>query len=310
MRHSWRLSLCPALPFAAVVALAAGGCNQSPQSAAIGTQDSTSQDSAVTKIAARPTATPTPTPDAHKIANWAQGRVLNEVPVRSGNKVFALTFDDGPWPIYTRQILRILKENNVKATFFMVGSVVREYPKIAREVVAQGHAVGSHSWSHPSRPRNAVAEIQKTNVALREIGVRNTMFRPPYGLLKNGMAQQALKEKQAVFIWSADSHDWKKPGARRIANAILNQATPGGIALMHDGGGAREGTVAALPIIISELKARGYKLVTVPELLKHRYIVPPKPKKVDPKKAGKSKAPTVASATQTPTAQPSETAAH
>lgn len=240
-------------------------------------------------MAARPAPKLTPMPvatakpDAHKIPTWAQSRVLHEVPVRRGNKVFALTFDDGPWPIYTRQILRILKENDVKATFFMVGSVVREYPKIAREVQAAGHAIGNHSWSHTARPRNPVAEIQRTDVALREIGVRNTMFRPPYGMLKNGMARQALKEKQAVFIWSADSNDWKKPGARRIANSILNQATPGGIALMHDGGGAREGTVAALPRIISELKERGYKLVTVPELLKHRYLAPRKTKKVKPK---------------------------
>ncbi|MDF2439727.1 MAG: peptidoglycan-N-acetylglucosamine deacetylase [Abditibacteriota bacterium] len=288
-RSLFSLSFCSSGLVCSAIGLMLSGCQQASQTAALEAPAlATLQKPQPPKIVVRPTPKPTPTPDPHKIPAWAQGRVLNDVPVKPGDKVFALTFDDGPWPVYTRQILRILKEHDVRATFFMVGSVVRAYPKIAREVKAAGHAIGSHSWSHASRPRNAVAEIQRTNLALREIGVRNTMFRPPYGLLKNGMARQALKEKQAVFIWSADSNDWRKPGARRIANSVLNQATPGGIALLHDGGGAREGTVAALPRILSKLKERGYRLVTLPELLSRRYIAPPKPrksKKPAPKKA-------------------------
>lgn len=276
---------------------ALGGCNSAPQSQT-GANGESGANAQTLALAPTPTATPrpTPTPDGQAIPAWAQSRVLNEVPVKKGDKVFALTFDDGPWPTYTRQILKILKEHDVKATFFMVGSVVREYPQIAREVKAAGHAIGNHSWSHPSRPRDAVGEIRKTDAALRDLGVsKTTLFRPPYGMLKNGLAKQAMKDKQVVLIWSADSNDWKRPGANRIANAILNQATPGGIALMHDGGGAREGTVAALPRIISELKERGYKLVTVPELLKHRYIAPPKPKKTPQVKKVQTQS------TQTPT---------
>lgn len=247
---------------------------------------------------AAPRATPTPTPEPYldqKIPKWAQGRVINDVPVRPGQKVFALTFDDGPWPEYTEQILSVLAQYNVKATFFMVGQEVQRRPQIARAVRDAGHAVGTHSWSHPSRPRDAVAQIKRTDAIIkRTLGFWPTCFRPPYGILKNGMARQAMKEKQAILIWSADSNDWKRPGSSRIARYILNQSSPGGIALMHDGGGSRGQTLAALPEIITTLQSRGYRFVTVPELLKMRYVAPPKPAKKKSKtaraSAGKSTA--------------------
>jgi peptidoglycan/xylan/chitin deacetylase (PgdA/CDA1 family) len=213
-----------------------------------------------------------------RIEPWARGKVLRQVPVRKGNKVFALTFDDGPWPDYTRQILRILKEHDAKATFYMVGSVIREYPKLAREVHAAGHAIGNHSWDHPARPKDPVGQVTRTNAQIKKVmGVESTGFRPPYGIMAS-MARQAQREGQPVLLWSADSGDWSKPGASRIASRILNQATPGGIGLMHDGGGNRTQTVAALPAILRGLKARGYKLVTIPELIRHRYVAPKKPK--------------------------------
>ena len=210
-----------------------------------------------------------------EIAPWARGKLLTGVPVRKGDKVFALTFDDGPWPVYTRQILRILKENDAKATFYMVGSVVADYPELAREVVRDGHALGNHSWDHPSRPRDAVRQVQRTNAEIkRATGFSPTSFRPPYGIVAS-MAREAMREGQPVLIWTSDSHDWKRPGSSRIASNVLRSASEGGVALLHDGGGNREQTVAALPTIISGLKRRGYKLVTVPELLRHR--VAPKP---------------------------------
>lgn len=233
-----------------------------------------------------PAPKPVPKPDpllkfreAQQVPPALKGRVFNNVPVKPGDKPFALTFDDGPWPEYTNQILQILAEHNAKATFFMVGQMVREHPNIARQVRDAGHAIGNHSWSHPSRPRNPVAEIEKTNAEIKKaVGFTPSTFRPPYGILKNGMAKQAMKDGQAVLIWSADSNDWKKPAPETIAKRIINQATPGGIALMHDGGGTRHNTVAALPIILNTLEARGYYFVTVPELLRLRYVAPPKPK--------------------------------
>lgn len=218
-------------------------------------------------------------PNSLAIPNWAQGTVIRKVPVRAGDKVFALTFDDGPWPEYTREVLRILAANNIKATFFMVGHEVRARPEVAQEVRAAGHAIGNHSWDHPSRPRDPVGQIQKTDAAIEKaLGFRPTLFRPPYGIIKNGMAAQAEREKDAVLIWSADCADWKKPGVGSIASMIISQATPGGIALMHDGGGDRHQTVEALPRIINTLRARGYRFVTIPELLRLRYIDPHAPK--------------------------------
>lgn len=246
---------------------------------------------------ATPKPTPTPTPDpmllmrqAQQIPTWAKSRVLNEVPVKPGNKVFALTFDDGPWPEYTREILGILAEHQVKATFFVVGQEVARRPEILKEVFKAGHAIGGHSWNHQARPRDPVGQIQKTDAIIKKVcGFTPTTFRPPYGILGNGMAKQARKEGQAVFIWSSDSNDWKRPSASRMASTVLSQASPGGIALMHDGGGDRTNTVAALPMIIEGLKERGYKLVTIPELLKMRYVAPPKPKKTASKKAAAKK---------------------
>jgi peptidoglycan/xylan/chitin deacetylase (PgdA/CDA1 family) len=222
---------------------------------------------------------PKPTPDPQAIPKWAEGRVINNVPVRRGEKVFALTFDDGPWPVYTHQILKILADYDVKATFFVVGSVLQNYPEIGKAIRDGGHAIGGHSWSHPTRPRDPVAQIKRTNAAIKSIlGFTPTFYRPPYGNVRSRMTWQARQEKQAILIWSADSQDWRRPGASRIAATILRQASPGGIALMHDGGGPRGNTVAALPVIIRGLQERGYRFVTIPELLKLRYVPPAKSK--------------------------------
>jgi chitin deacetylase len=252
---------------------------------------------------AAPPPKPIPKPDpllkfrqAQQVPAALKGHVFHHVPVKPGDKPFALTFDDGPWPEYTGQILQILAEHNAKATFFMVGQMVREHPKIARQVRDAGHAIGNHSWSHPSRPRDPVAQIERTNAEIKKaVGFTPSTFRPPYGILKNGMAKQAMKDGQAVLIWSADSNDWKKPAPETIARRIINEATPGGIALMHDGGGTRRNTVAALPIILETLEARGYYFVTVPELLRLRYVAPPKPK-TKPKAKTKAKTKTKAKA--------------
>lgn len=279
------------VPGSAVLVASLAGCNKT------GAPESSIAAVPIAQAAPAPPPRPTPTPDpmlairqAQQIPHWAKSRVLLKVPVKPGNKVFALTFDDGPWPEYTREILQILKDNNVKATFFMVGQELSRRPKIGREVRDAGHAIGNHSWDHPSRPRDPVGQIQRTDAAIkRELGFAPTFFRPPYGILKNGMAKQARKEGQAVLIWSADCADWKRPGSDHIARMIIGQASPGGIALMHDGGGNRSQTVAALPIIIRELRERGYRFVTIPELMKERYLAPPKPKRAAAKKPVKKK---------------------
>lgn len=275
----WRRNSLPLCGVLCVVAVTgcAGSSGQSGSSTPV---------AEVAQAAPIPTPRPTPKPDpylafrrAHQIPNWAKKRVLHKVPVRPGEKVFALTFDDGPWPTYTRQILRVLADEKVKASFFFVGQVVREYPQLAREARDGGHAIGNHSWSHPSRPRNAAAQVRDTDNEIKKVlGFRPTFFRPPYGILRNGMAAQAMRQGDPVIIWSADSSDWKRRSSGQIASTVISQASPGGIALMHDGGGNRSATVEALPTIINALRERGYRFVTVPELLRMRYVPPPKPK--------------------------------
>lgn len=199
-----------------------------------------------------------------------QGTIVSQAKLPSHKKVIALTFDDGPWPESTTQILDVLKKNNIKATFFWVGRYLQANPALGKKVVAQGHAIGNHSWSHQYYKYNeegASHEIDRTSSLIEEqTGVKVSMFRPPGGILTNGLAEYAQKKKYAVIMWSVDSLDWRSSAESLLEN-VLHQANGGGIVLMHDGGGNRSKTVTSLPKIIDELKKKGYEFVTVPELL-------------------------------------------
>lgn len=201
-----------------------------------------------------------------------QGKTLKNVKVGEQNKVIALTFDDGPKPKYTEQILQILKKNNIKATFFWIGRFVEAYPEIALKVVAQGHAIGNHTWTHSydNMSRSLASyEIEDTAAIIESVTkVKTTLFRPPGGLLTNGPTDYAISRDYAVLLWSADSKDFsRKVSVDSIISRVLKSAKPGGMVLMHDGGGDRTRTVQALPTIINSLREQGYKFVTVPELL-------------------------------------------
>lgn len=200
-----------------------------------------------------------------------QAKTLKEVVPQNKEKVIALTFDDGPWVPYTEQILDILQRNKIKATFFMVGNVVKEHPEVAKQVVNQGHAVANHTWHHwykKMSPDVAKSEIEKTkDIIYQTTGATTHIFRPPGGFLNNGLVSYAYKTKHFVALWSSDSMDYRRPAPDRLARNALINARPGGMILMHDGGGDRANTVKALPTIISSLRAQGYRFVTVPQLL-------------------------------------------
>ena len=217
----------------------------------------------------RPTSVPASTPTtAPSPTSWARGKVIQCVPVPLGQRVIALTFDDGPDPVNTPQILRVLADYKVPATFFMMGSHVSENPQVAQSVLSAGHAIGNHTWSHLETPPDPAAEVQRTDALMQSVlGFTPTLFRPPFGNLTNGVATQAIAQNDAVVLWSSDPTDWAMPGTDKIIDTVVNQATPGGIVLMHDGGGDRTQTIAALPTIIRQLKARGYTFVTVPQLI-------------------------------------------
>lgn len=192
-------------------------------------------------------------------------------------KRVALTFDDGPSVPYTEQILDILKENNVKGTFFMIGKNAERYPALAQRIVAEGHTIGNHSFSHRSakyfdgkKMRN---DWQRGEAAIQGVtGQRTVLFRPPHGKL-NGPILKLAKEKGWVAVeWTVSPKDWSRPGDAAIVNRVLAKVKNGGIVLLHDGHpdnekGDRSHTVRALPALIAALRTQGYELVTVPELL-------------------------------------------
>lgn len=215
-----------------------------------------------------------------KIANLSfavpdkfQGKTVSQLHPGSNEKVIALTIDDGPWQNTTSQMLDIFKQNDVKVTFFWVGQALQANPELAKRVVAEGHAIGNHTWHHWYQRMNeatAKSEIERTaDLIYKTTGVKTYLFRPPGGFLNNGLAAYAKSQKNTVVMWSltsADTDPRAKPQA--FVNNVLKGAKPGAIVLMHDGGGDRQRTVQALPQIISGLKKQGYRFVTIPELLK------------------------------------------
>jgi peptidoglycan-N-acetylglucosamine deacetylase len=200
-----------------------------------------------------------------------QGIVISEAKLPPEKKVIALTFDDGPWPNTTAKVLDILKKNRIKSTFFVVGQNVKNYPDLTKQIVADGHIIANHTWHHWYHQMNAQAAAYEvantTDIIYQTTGVRTSLFRPPGGIMNNGVAAYAKNNKYAVIIWSADSMDYSRPAVPRLMNNIFREAKPGGIVLMHDGGGDRSNTVKALPEIISRFRKQGYEFVTVPELL-------------------------------------------
>jgi polysaccharide deacetylase family sporulation protein PdaB len=190
-------------------------------------------------------------------------------------KQVALTFDDGPDNYYTLQILDILKKENVKATFFIVGERAKAHPDVVKRIVNDGHAIGNHSWDHPDFPKinseQATKEVTKTQEELESIvGFRPSLFRPPYGSLNDSDIQTITGMGLNIIDWSVDTRDWAGTPTPKIMEYVRKELKPGGIILEHCAGGRNENlsnTVSALEQIIPLLKKEGYNFVTVPTLL-------------------------------------------
>ncbi|NJR64142.1 MAG: polysaccharide deacetylase family protein [Leptolyngbyaceae cyanobacterium CRU_2_3] len=199
-----------------------------------------------------------------------QGKVVSQVTPANGEKVIALTFDDGPWPETTEQILDILQQNQIKATFFMVGLHIQRHPELAKRVSHEGHAIGNHTWNHPLQDvsvADAAFQVDGMEKLLYETtGVKTALFRPPVGRLDSALVSYAHQQKYAMALWSVDSEDYYVASPILLDN-VLKNVQPGRIVLMHDGGGDRSATVKALPQIIFALRQQGYRFVTVPELM-------------------------------------------
>jgi peptidoglycan/xylan/chitin deacetylase (PgdA/CDA1 family) len=189
-------------------------------------------------------------------------------------KVVALTFDGGPSG-YTRQIDRILQRKHVRATFFWVGSRVDGWEKVVKRVDRQGHEIANHSWFHDDLtmlPASAVrGQLARTNrLIARLTGERPTLFRPPYGAVNAQVRQVAAELRMRTVIWDVDSVDWTSPGCEQIAAKVRREVRHRSIVLLHDGGGNRTQTVCALPRLIRDLRARGYRFATVSEVLRKK----------------------------------------
>ena len=187
-------------------------------------------------------------------------------------KMIALTFDDGPHPKETHEVLDVLDKYNVKGTFFVVGKHANWYSEPLKRAAKEGHEIGNHTFSHPDISclssddiKREIKECEDTLIKLT--GKRPTLFRPPYGSYsKDKLAEIAKESGYKIILWTTiDAKDWKNPPSSQISDTIINKAQNGDIILLHDYG--TENTVKALDTIISEMIKKGYKFVTVSELI-------------------------------------------
>lgn len=187
------------------------------------------------------------------------------------HRELALTFDDGPGP-YTPAILTILERENVPATFFEVGFEEQWFHASTSAIVAQGDAIGDHTFTHP--PMSGLPAAQQSAQLLEQAGAIARygapfprLFRPPYGVWNATTLRLLRRYRMLMVLWTVDTNDYRRPGVRAIVDAAVSGARPGAIILLHDAGGDRSQTIAALPKIIAALRRRGYGFATVPRLL-------------------------------------------
>ena len=190
-------------------------------------------------------------------------------------KVVALSFDDGPYPL-TPKFVQMLRVNRAVATFFMIGEqVTSTYQATLHTELREGDALGDHTWSHPDLlfSGDVRGQLARTLQRVRGLsGYAPCVFRPPYGASDASIVQTAKSLGLATILWNVDPSDYALPGSGAIVQRVLAQVRPGSIILSHDGGGPRGQTLAAYPLIIRTLRARGYRFLTVPQLLGFRTI--------------------------------------
>lgn len=197
--------------------------------------------------------------------------LVEQVSVRE--KAVAFTFDDGPHPVYTQQILEIFRRAGGQATFFMIGKEIESYPEIAAEVHREGHEIANHTFTHPNLTEltleQAGEELQRAENVIREVtGNPAKLFRPPYFGINDDILFLAVEQGyHTVAAVNGGAKDWDNPGVEYILEHTRPTVKPGSVLIFHDGYGDRSQTVEAVRILVEELIAEGYRLVTVSELL-------------------------------------------
>ena len=208
----------------------------------------------------RPAPTPSP-PSAEKIT-------FTEVNV--DGPYIAMTFDDGPHVTNTAKLLDMAAKRHIKLTFFVLGECIEQNPEVLRREVAEGHEIGNHSWSHPNLAKlsdeGVRNQLQRTeDIIVKTTGMRPKLMRPPYGELTKRQRQWVNRDfAYKIILWDVDPLDWKRPGSSVVAQRIIAGARPGSIILSHD---IHPPTIAAMPQVFDALLAKGFKFVTVSELL-------------------------------------------
>jgi peptidoglycan-N-acetylglucosamine deacetylase len=197
----------------------------------------------------------------------------------TNEKAVALTFDDGPSPVYTPQIMALFKQYQAHGTFFVTGYRVEQHPALVQALIKAGHEVGNHSFSHPRFTKigqfSREQELERTAVELDLLGCPQSerLFRPPYSAYDDRLKTYLAHTRRRLVLWSIDSGDWRGLAAPAIIKNVLSRAQNGAIIIFHDNNedarADRHPTVEALRTILPALKAEGYRMVTVSELLHH-----------------------------------------
>ncbi len=198
----------------------------------------------------------------------SSGSSLSDVQVLASPGTVALTFDDGPSPVFTPQILDILKENNVKATFFVLGPLAKRHPDIIRRMIAEGHAVGVHSMTDPRLTRLNDAQLNyevagSRNIVHKIIGKAPVCFRPPYEVINNRVRRFIESQNLIVVPIAYDSFDYTRINTDKVVKGVLDHLKSGRVFLFHDGYARRQKTVSALPKIIAGIRAKGFGFSTI-----------------------------------------------
>src|ERR1700730_12720555 len=197
----------------------------------------------------------------------------------------AMTFDDGPSQKLTPKLLDLLAAHHIKATFFVIGQNVVDHPEVVQRAIREGHEIGNHSWSHPNLGKmsdeNVRRELQKTDDAIKSAaGVRPTLMRPPYGSITAHEKKWIHADfGYQIILWDVDPLDWKRPGPTAVCNRILKETRAGSIVLSHD---IHPGTIEAMPATFEQLEAKGFRFVTVSQLIAMAVPETPKPHKEKP----------------------------
>src|SRR5437588_4739990 len=206
----------------------------------------------------------------------------------------AMTFDDGPSAKLTPKLLDLLAAHHIKATFCLIGENAAEHPEIVAREAREGHEIANHSWSHPNLAKmsddGVRSQLRRTEDTIKSvIGNRPTLLRPPYGSISARQKKWIHQEfGYKIVLWDVDPFDWRRPGANVVCNRIVKNTRAGSIILAHD---IHPGTIDAMPCVLNQLEAKGFKFVTVSELIGMETPVPPKPSSSPKPRSTKSTSP-------------------